>query len=412
MKNLQEKLNEFSKEYAGVEKVALSYSGGLDSVVVGTLLSEAGFKVVPISVDIGQQSDFSRIAKNARQLFGSCAVVDAKGAMADAIFRALKANFGEDNRMNSGGLTRPVLAHALSSAALKAGCQAVAHGSSGVGNDHIITENSLRVLAPELLIMAPVRDLDLKRDFSIEFAKKRRLPTNIVRAGKFSADESFWGRMIRQGISVDSASPLPQDAYKLTVSPKDAPASPQEITLEFEMGEPVALRIGSKKITGKMKILSSLNEIGGKHGVGRGEAFEDKIVGLKVREVFECPGVKILLVAHSALDEATLTSRELAAKRMIDGIWAGLVREGGWHTRLRRSLDAFIDETERVVDGEVTLELYKGSVAIKGRKSQHALYDTRLSARDSKGVFLQKEARHVAKLHGLQDLMAYMVGRN
>ena len=142
---------------------------------------------------------------------------------------------------------------------------------------------------------------------------------------------------------------------------------------------------------------------------GRGEALEDKVIGLKIREVYECPAAKILLLAHRELEEMTLTSRELSAKRGIDAAWASLVRRGGWHTRLRRALDAFIDEIERAVDGEVLLQLYKGGVSVKGRQSPHALYDTRLSARDSKGVFSQKEARHFAKLYSLQDVIAYMV---
>ena len=409
MNSVQDRSGALKSEFPGVQKVALSYSGGLDSAVVGTLLMQAGFSVLPVVADIGQQSDFKRISKNASSMFGSCVAVDARDELSDAIFRAIKANFGTDGLMNGGGFIRPVLARALADSARKGKCQAIAHGSSGVGNDHLIMENSLRVLAPEMRIMAPVRDLDLRRDSTLEFAKKEGLLTNLARAGKFSADESLWGRMIRQGVSVDQSRPLPPDAYKWTVSPQGAPNRPETVEISFEKGIPISAKIGGKKITGKAKIISALNAAGGRNAIGRGEALEDKVVGLKIREAYECPGAKILLTAHGALEELTLTASELSAKRFVDGTWASLVREGGWHTRLRRSLDAFIDETQRAVDGTVTLELYKGGIVLKGRQSPHALYDTRLSGRDSKGVFSQKEARHYAKLHGLQDLIAYMM---
>lgn len=409
MNGIQGKLDEFRGEFPGVKKVALSYSGGLDSAVVGTLLAQAGFSVLPVAADIGQQSDFPRIAKNAKTMFGSCAIADAREETADAVFRAIKANFGSDGRMNGGGFIRPVLARTLAESARKSGCQAIAHGSSGVGNDHLVMENSLRVLAPEMRIMAPVRDLDLKRDESLSFAKGMHLQTNLGRAGKFSADESLWGRMIRQGVSVDQSQSLAPDAYKWTTTPEKAPAKPEQITVAFENGIPVSVEINGKKIAGKAKMLAALNAVGGKHGVGRGEALEDKVVGLKIREVYECPGAKILLKAHRELEEMVLTARELSAKSHVEETWASLVRDGGWHTRLRRALDAFIDETSRAVDGEVELELYKGGISVKGRQSPHALYDTRLSGRDSKGVFSQKEARHYAKLHGLQDVIAYMI---
>ena len=410
MNNLQGKLGAFRNEFPGVKKVALSYSGGLDSAVVGTLLTEAGFSILPVVADIGQQSDFPRISKNAKAMFGSCAISDARGETADAVFRAIKANFGSDGKMNGGGFIRPVLARALATEARRGGCQAIAHGSSGVGNDHLVMENSLRVLAPEQRIMAPVRDLDLKRDESLQFARGKGLRTNLGRAAKFSADESLWGRTIRQGVSVDQSQAMPPDAYKWSVSPENAPAKPEAIAIAFDKGIPVSVKIKGKKTTDKVKIITGLNAVGGKHGIGRGESLEDKVIGLKIREVYECPAAKILLLAHQELEEMALTHAELSAKRTIDGIWTNLVRGGGWHTRLRRALDAFIDETERAVDGEVMLQLYKGGISVKGRKSPHALYDTRLSARDSKGVFSQKEARHFAKLYGLQDVIAYMIG--
>ncbi|MEM4634002.1 MAG: argininosuccinate synthase [Candidatus Anstonellaceae archaeon] len=405
---MQEIAKQMASDYPGVKKVALSYSGGLDSVVVGKLLELAGFSVLPIVVDVGQKSDFAKIERNAKKMFGKCIIVDAKKEVAEAVMRAIKANFGFDGKMNGGGIIRPVLAKALVQSARKCGCQAIAHGSSGIGNDALCMENSLRVLAPELRIMAVVRDFDLKRDWSIEFSKKNNLQTNIGRAEKFSADESLWGRAIRQGEAVEQTSPIPQDAYKWTASYMDAPEKPQELELEFSFGIPVSAKIGKMAIREPVLMLQKLNEIGGKHGIGRADTMDDKVVGLKVREAYECPAASILLFAHRKMEELTLTSQEILAKRSMDALWSSLVHAGLWHSRLRRAADAFIDETQRAVKGKVVLELYKGSISLKGRDSPNALYDKRVSGRDSKGVFSQKEARHFAKLYALQEIVAYL----
>lgn len=409
METLLDRAKKLRADYPDVKKVALAYSGGLDSVVVGRLLSEAGFAVIPIVVKIGQHSDFARIDKNARSLFKACRVSDARERFAESVFRAIKSGFGEGRTLNSDGITRPALALSLVEAAREERCQAIAHGSSGTGDGHLIMENSLRVLAPEMRIIAPVRDMDLRRDEALLFAKKEKLPTNLNRAEKFSADENLWGRTVRQGEALDPSSPLPADAYKWTVSPKNAPDRPANLEIEFLNGIPVSATINGRKTAGAVAILQALNETGGKHGVGRSDSLDDKIVGLKAREMYECPSASILIAAHRELEGIVLTTKELEAKRQVDSLWGSLVHAGGWYTRLRRSLDAFIDETERAVDGTVTLELYKGSIIVKGRKSPHALYDTRLSSRDSKGVFSQKEARHFAKLYGLQEVIAYMV---
>lgn len=409
MDELLERAKRLRLEHPAVKRVALSYSGGLDSAVVGKLLSSAGFEVLPVAVNLGQQSDFSRIEKNAKSMFGSCRMVDARKRFAGNIFRAIKANFGSDGNLNSGGISRPVLAIELAEVAKKEGCQAIAHGSSGTGNEHLIMENSLRVLAPEMRIMAIVRDLDLRRDESLQFASKHRLATNLQRAKNYSADENLWGRTMKQGSAIDPSSPLPEDAYKWTVSPKKAPARSAEIEVEFIDGIPVSGTIGKKKITDQIVLITRLNEVGGANGIGRGDALDGKVVGLKARELYECPAAAILLAAHRELEAITLTTKELSTKRFVEEAWSRLVREGGWYTRLRRNLDAFIDESQRPVDGIVALELYKGSITVKSRKSRHALYDTRLSSRDSRGVFSQKETRQFAKLYGLQDVIAYMI---
>src|SRR3989344_6038429 len=409
MEELEERAKKLAEENRGVKKVALAYSGGMDSAVIGALLQSAGFSVIPIVVNLGQQSDFARIQKNAKQMFGSCIVVDARLQLADNCARGIKANCNFFGHVNMGGISRPAMARAVCEEARKNGCSAIAHGASGTGNDHLTMENSLRVLAPDMRIMAVVRDLDLKRDSELAYAKKKKLQTNLERAAKFSADENLWARSIRQGSTLDYDAPLPEDAYKWTVSPQKAPDKAADVEIEFENGIPIHATINGKKSSGILNIITALNETGGKHGVGRLDALDDKVVGLKIREIFECPSALILLAAHRELERLTLTTKELSAKRTVDAAWNQLVHDGGWYTRLRRVLDAFIDESQRPVDGSVGVELYKGSIIVKGRKSRNALYDKRLSARDTHGVFSQKEARQFAKLYGLQDVIAYMI---
>ncbi|MCX8197547.1 MAG: argininosuccinate synthase [Candidatus Micrarchaeota archaeon] len=394
------------QDFPSVKKVALAFSGGLDSIVAGKLLLEAGFEVLPVVVDIGQQSDFAKIQQNAKSVFSSCKMVDAKGLFCQNTLKALKANFGSDGRLNSGGLSRPAIASVLSKIALESGCQAVAHGSSGIGNEHLILENSFRALAPELLIIAPVRDLDLKRDVSIQLAAKERLPVNLMRAKKFSADENLWGRTIRQGIAVDASSPLPKEAYKWTRSPQEAPSKPQEIEVGFVQGVPVYASAGKEEAKDPVAIFQLLNSVGGRHAIGRFDGIEDKAVGLKSHEVYECPAAAILLFAHRQLEALTLTVNELEASATAGLLWAKVVRQGGWYSRLKRSLDAFIDSLQQPVEGQIQLELYKGNIILKGRKSDRALYDSRLS-RSKEGVFSQRDAKQFAKLYGLQDVMAY-----
>ncbi|MEM4555054.1 MAG: argininosuccinate synthase, partial [Candidatus Anstonellaceae archaeon] len=275
-------------------------------------------------------------------------------------------------------------------------------------NEHLILENSFRAIAPELRIIAPVRDLDLKRDQSLQLAAKEKLPTNLLRAKKFSADENLWGRTIRQGIVLDPSARLPQEAYKWTKSPQNAKAKPQQVLLQFSNGEPVLAQTEGKKAASTIEVFLLLNQVGGKHAIGRFDGVEDKAVGLKSHEVYECPAATILLFAHRHLEALTLTISELEAKVFVDALWAKLVRQGGWYSRLRWSLDAFISEIEKPVEGEILLSLYKGNIEILGRSSSHALYDSRLS-RDKDGAFSQKDARQFAKLYGLQDVMAYLL---
>jgi argininosuccinate synthase len=408
MEEMVQKIKNLFKDMPEIKKVVLSYSGGLDSIVMGKLLELAGISVVPVVVDIGQKSDFKKIKENAEKLFGSCIIVDAKEEVLEGLLAAVKANFGKDDKITSGGITRAVISSALVKEARKQNCPAIVHGASGAGNDQFCIENSIKVLAPEIRVIALIRDLDLKRDEEIEFAKRLNLPVNLERAEKFSVDESLFGRIIRQGEVLDKFS-LPTGAYRWASVPSEASDKPEEIELEFENGIPKKLLIQKKQIENKLEIINMLNEIGGKHSIGITEGLDDKVIGLKIREIYEAPAISILLFAHKKLSELVLTKKELELKQKMDFEWAKLVNEGFWFSRLKLAIDSFIDEIENNVEGKIKIKLYRGNLSLVNIESKKSLYDRRLSARDSTGMFLQKDARYFAKLYGIEETIAYII---
>lgn len=399
-------------EYAGLHSVVLAYSGGLDSQAMGSIFAEMGVKVYPIIFEVGAQgSDTAAIAKQAKTRFGSSQLIDISTSIIRAAERGVKTNCTRSGHLNAGALSRPFMAQALAGAARGLKCSAVAHGSSGLGNDHLRMELSLRALAPELRSLAPVRDWDLRRDDAVAYAKRHKLPVPDTHA-YFSADETLWGRIVRQGSLVESDAPLPSGAWKWTNDVDKTPDTPAELTLQFNDGIALKCTVKEGKKTQTLardEIIPALNAMGGKHGVGRHDLIVDKVIGLKVRELHECPAADILGAAHRDLEHMTLTSAELEAKVFIDRLWNKCVYDGGWFSRLRRDLDAFVDESQRAVDGTVSVRLFKGSIGITGRKSPRALYDSRLGRRDSRGVLSQSNVRAFARMYGLQDTMAYLL---
>jgi len=398
-----------SEQYAGVQDVVLAYSGGLDSNVIGSLLDGVGIEVITVSIDMGQKSVHTQKPEFAKKHVN----VDARKDFWESIKRGIKANCTHEGHFNSGGISRPIIARVLAEVAKKEGVEAIAHGSSGIGNDQLRMENSLRVLAPELRVLAPVRDWDLNRDEELEYVRENKIDFDAKKAHKYSTDENMWARTIRQGVLVSEAQPSREDMFEWTVDPSDAPAQKEYVEIEFQNGMPVGVcHIGEnrKTVCETKDVLALLNKLGGKHGIGRVDAIDDKIVGLKTREIYECPGAVMLVAAHRDLERLTLTASELEVKKSIDHEWNKVVYYGGWHTRLRRYLDAFIDESQRVVDGKVILGMSRGNFSVVGRKSTHALYDARLGNRQTAGgAWDQKEARHFARLYGLQDTIAYMI---
>ncbi len=399
------------KEYDGLTACVLAYSGGLDSDVIGAILAEWGVKVHPLVFEMGGRGDIGAAVKKAKQRFGSVHFMDLTPDIIRAAERGVKTNCLSTGHLNSGAFSRPFMARAMAEVAHKLKVPAVAHGASGTGNDHLRMDLALRVLAPQLRVLAPVRDWDLRRDEELSFAKRQgwKLPAH---AEKFSADENVWGRSVRQGALVDPQSPIPEGACAWTVDAQKAPNQAAEVEIEFKAGiaQSVIIRSGRKTIkAGREGLMARLNEVGGAHGIGRYDVIVDKVVGLKMREVHESPAAAILCAAHADLEKLCLTSAELEVKPMMDGLWNKIVYDGGWHTRLRRDLDAFVDQTQRAVSGIVRVKLYKGGLSVEGRMSRQGLYDHRLGRRDKAGLLSQSSVRAFSRLYGLQETMAAMV---
>lgn len=385
------------------EKLVLAYSGGLDtSVAIKWLQERYGVDVVAVAVDVGEEKNYEEIKEKALNI-GAVAsyVVDAKDEFArDFVLPALKANALYEGRYPlSAALSRPLIAKKVVEIAKKEGAKAVAHGSTGKGNDQVRFEVSFMALAPELKIVAPVREWNLSRDEEIEYAKAHGIPVPVKKDKPYSIDVNLWGRSIECGPIEDPESEPPEDAFLWTVSPLYAPDEPEYIEIEFEEGEPVSLNGEKLPLPA---LISRLNEIGGRHGVGRIDMVENRLVGIKSREVYEAPAATILITAHKDLEALTL-SRELLhfKQNYIDTKYAELVYYGLWYSHLRECLDAFIEQAEKFVTGRVRLKLFKGSCIPVGRSSPHSLYDLSLATYGEGDIFDQKLAEGFVQLWGL-----------
>ncbi len=399
---------EFEGEYKGVEKCVLAFSGGLDSVVMASMLREMGIEVVPVFVDLGQKVKLKDVERLAKKVSSKFRHVDARQDFVKNVEKAIKANCLAEGYVGSKSLSRPLIAKCLVDVAKEEGAQAVAHGSSGMGNDHLRMDNALNVLGPEFRIIAPVRDWNMKRDEEIEYARKKKLPMKTLEK-PYSDDENLWARSMRYELAKGREK---DSIFLWTVSPEKAPDRPTYAEIYFDNGVPVSVTIRDgrmKEVTSTKDVIPALNKEGGKNGIGRMDVVEDKVAGLKTRDIYESPAACILIAAHRELERLTLTSGELDVKSYIDNVWNRAVYDGKWFTRIRMALEGFIDYTQKAVDGKVTVKMYKGNVEIIDADSKHALYDERLGKRDKKSVWDQREARHFAKLYGLQDIMAFVI---
>jgi len=348
------------------ERCVLAYSGGLDtSVAIGWLKDKYGAEVVAMAVDVGQGVDEDLLrARGEACGAAEVVVVDAREEFArDFALPALRANalyMGKYPLVSA--LSRPLIVRHLVRTAREKGATAVAHGCTGKGNDQVRFEVATAALAPDLTSLAPVRDAGLTRDAAIAYAEERNLPVPVTKTSPYSIDENLWGRTIECGVLEDPWSAPPADGYEWTVAPEAAPDEPDMMTIAFERGMPVSLDGSSSAL---VELINEVGRRAGAHGVGRIDMIEDRLVGIKSREVYEVPAAVTLIGAHRDLEDLTLERSLGAFKRGIEPVYADLVYNGQWYSPLRLALDAFITESQRPVSGDVRVRVYKGNAVLR-----------------------------------------------
>jgi argininosuccinate synthase len=383
------------------EKIVLAYSGGLDtSVLIKWIQKKYDADVITVTIDVGQQEGLKAIEEKAKNLgVKNHYSIDAKEEFAvNYVFPAIKANaLYEGKYPVSSALSRPLIASKMVEIANKEEAVAVAHGCTGKGNDQVRFDVTIKSLAPELKIIVPVREWGLTRDEEIKFARENGIQIPHL-ANPYSIDQNLWGRSIECGPLEDPFQEPLEEVFEWTVSPEKAPDKPEYITIKFEGGVPYAI---NEKNLSPPALIETLNQIGGKHGVGRIDHMEDRLVGIKSREVYECPAATILLEAHKDLEKMVLTRHEVWFKQQIDAQWTFLAYTGLWMDPLREDLEAFINKTQERVFGEIRAKLYKGSIQIVGRSSPLSLYDSNLATYDIHTTFNQSYSEGFIELWGL-----------
>ncbi len=384
------------------KKVVLAYSGGLDtSVAIKWLQEKYNLEVVTLAVDLGQPGDLDAIKQKAL-LIGAkeSYVIDAKKEfIKEFILPALKANAVYEGKYPlATALARPLIAKHLVEIANKSGADFVAHGSTGKGNDQVRFEVSIASLDPSIKVIAPIREWSMSRDESMQYAEKHGIPVPTTKKSPYSTDENLWGRSCECGVLEDPAKEPPEDAYSWTKSPLKASDKPEYVVIEFTEGSPVGLN--GKQID-TMNLIKTLNELGGKHRVGRVDMVENRLVGIKSREIYECPAAVILIQAHRELEALTL-ERDLAHfKLLLEHKYAELIYYGQWYSPLKEALDSFMEKTQKKVTGKVKMKLYKGSNFVVERESKESLYDFSLATYEAADAFSQDSAKGFIELFGL-----------
>ncbi len=386
-----------------IKKVVLAYSGGLDtSVILRWLIEKYGCEVIAFAADVGQQEDLEEVRQKALKTGASKAyVLDLKEEfLTDYCFRALKAQALYEGKYPLGtALNRPLIAKYLVEIAEKEGADAVVHGATGKGNDQVRFEVGVMALNPNLKILAPVRDWEFKsREEEIEYAQKHGIPVEVTKEKPYSIDRNIWSISIECGVLEDPWQEPPEDAFLITKSPKDAPDEPEYLTIGFEQGIPVS--VNGERLD-PVPLVERLNEIGAKHGVGRVDIVEDRLVGIKSREVYEAPGATILYVAHRELEHLCLDRETFRLKEYLSIKYADLVYYGLWFSPVREGLDAFMDKVNERLTGEVRVKLYKGQVVPVGRRSPKALYEYELATYDAADAFEHKHGEGFCRIWGL-----------
>lgn len=384
------------------DKIVLAYSGGLDtSVAVKWLQDKYNYDVIAVALDVGEGKDLEFVKQKALDVGAiKSYVIDAKKLYSEEyVLPALQANLLYEGKYPLiSALSRPLIAKILVDIAGEEGAVAVAHGCTGKGNDQVRFDVAFTALNPELKIVAPVREWAMSREEEIEYAKEHNIPVPIKKESPYSIDQNLWGRSNECGILEDPWAEAPKDAYDLTQDPEDAPDEAQTVQITFEQGKPVSL--DGKKLDLDELILT-LNEIAGKHGVGRIDHVENRLVGIKSREIYEAPAAMTLINAHQELEALTLPREVAEFKPIVEQKLSQAVYYGLWYSPLTEALQAFIEKTQEHVSGTVKVKLYKGHAHVVGRESANSLYDFDLATYNKDDAFDHDAALGFIKLWGL-----------
>jgi argininosuccinate synthase len=386
------------------KKIALAYSGGLDTSIIVPWLKEhyPGAEVICVAADIGQGDELDGVkAKAIASGADACYVEDMRNEFVEQFcYPMLRAGaiYGRKYLLGT-SIARPLIAKRQVEVAKQVGADALAHGCTGKGNDQVRFELTYMAFAPDLEVIAPWRIWDIRsREDALKYAAAHKVPVAATTTKIYSRDRNIWHLSHEGGVLEDPGQAPPKDLFQLTTDPADAPNTPEDVTIGFERGTPVS--VNGTAMNG-VDLISALNTIGGRHGVGRIDLVEDRLVGMKSRGVYETPGGSLLYAAHSELEQLVLDRRTLAAKDMIAPHYADLVYEGRWWTTEREAYDAFVNVTQQRITGSVTLRLYKGNITVAGRQSAHALYDERFVTFGEDDVYAQSDAAGFIRLFGL-----------
>ncbi len=391
------------------KKCVLAYSGGLDTSVAIKWISEQGYDVIAVCLDVGEGKDLDFIKEKALKVGAiKSVVIDAKNEFAESfVLPSLYANAMYENTYPLvSALSRPLIAKKLVEIAEQEGADSIAHGCTGKGNDQVRFEVSFAALNPDLEVIAPVREWSWSREEEIDYAKKHGIPIPINLDSPYSIDQNLWGRANECGVLEDPWAAPPEDAYDLTNSIENTPDTPEYVEIEFIQGKPVTLNGKHYPLD---ELILTLNKIAGKHGVGRIDHVENRLVGIKSREVYEAPAAITLIKAHKELEDLTLTREVAHFKPIIEMKLEEVIYNGLWFSPLTDSLKAFLTETQKTVTGVVRVKLFKGNAIVDGRKSDYSLYNEKLATYTADDTFDHTAAAGFTKLWGLPTQVNSMV---